>query len=261
MSHDANRAVSLVDLVVTAVVGAVREEFGELRAALAALRLELERVKGRAPPPGAAGPPGERGLAGPAGPAGRDAHYVRPIPWRAGTHAAGIVVQHAAGLWEALAPTDAEPGAALSAWVLIYDGAEADRVEADPDGTLALVFKRASGTEQRLRFWRPWYFTGVWESDSSYAANDVVSHDGSTWLALSASKGECPGSSTVTPQGRTRAAAWRLIVKRGRGGAPGKDGADGRAGRDGRNGTDGAAGPAGPEGPPGPAGPPGRARA
>lgn len=244
MSHDAHRAVNLVDLVVTAVVGAVREPLAELTARVSHLELAA-----RAPPPqGKVGPPGERGPAGLEGPPGRDAHYIRAFPWHANRYGAGAVVQHAAGLWEALTSTDAEPGSAQSGWALVYDGAEPDRVETDPDGTLAMVYRRASGTERRFRLWRPLGWAGVWDSDKTYAANDLVTHDGSTWLAVSSSKDECPGSSTVTAQGKTRAPAWRLIVKRGRGGTPGEAGADGHDGEPGRDGRDGELGRPGADG-------------
>lgn len=46
---DAHRAVNVLDLVVTAVVGAVREPLNELRAELARVRLELDALKSRAP--------------------------------------------------------------------------------------------------------------------------------------------------------------------------------------------------------------------
>lgn len=140
MNHDANRAVSLVDLVVTAVVGAIGEEFTKIRADHAALRLEIDRLKARAA------------------------------------------------------------------------AAEPDRVESDPDGTLAIVYRRANGTEQRLRLWRPGGWVGVWDIETSYAVNDTVTHDGSLWLAVCSSKGERPGSSS-TDGTRT---AWRLIVKHGK---------------------------------------------
>lgn len=300
MSHDARRAVSLADLVVTAVTGVVREFLTEkltgirteFQAGLTHLRLELERLNARAPrqgepgpagepgvpgprgEPGEAGPcgqagkpgergePGEPGVPGPAGPPGRDAQYVRPIPWQAGSsHARGVVVEHAGGIWEALAPTDTEPGAARSPWALILDAPEPDRVDTDPDGTLAFVFRRASGSEQRFRFWRPGGWVGVWDVDRAYLPNDSVTHDGSQWLAMRESKGERPGSSSVTPQGKTRAPAWRLTVKHGRDGRDGADGLAGAPGRDGRDGADGAPGAAGEPGlagAPGMPGAPGR---
>lgn len=217
MSQDVKRATGLVDLIATAVIGAVAEIVAELRASVAQLRLELDKLRARAPQRGEPGPPGEPGPAGPQGPPGRDAHYIRPVPWRAGTHARATVVEHAGGIWEALAATATEPGTALSAWTLILDAPEPDRVDSDPDGFLVIVYKRASGTEKRLRFWRPHIYAGVWDSDTDYLHNDLVTHDGSTWLAVSASKGERPGAVTVAG-GRTRAPAWRLIVKRGRAG-------------------------------------------
>lgn len=198
MSHDANRAVSLVDLVVTAVVGAMGDElakkFAALRGDYAAIRLEIDRLKARPPQRGIEGPPG------------RDAHYIRAFPWHAERYGAGAVVQHVGGLWEALTSTDAEPGTAQSGWSLIYDGTEPNRIETDPDGWLVIVYRRASGTEQRFRFWRPGGYVGVWDAAAAYVVNDTVTYDGSLWLAMCSSTTDRPGSSS----------AWRLIVKHGR---------------------------------------------
>lgn len=299
MNHDAHRAMSLADLVVTAVTGVVREflteKFGELQASDAQLRLELQRLMARAPlqgergergergepgPPGPSGsagetgdpgergevgPRGEVGAAGPEGPAGRDAHYVRPMPWRAGKHAHGDVVQHVGGLWEALAATDAEPGTARSAWSLFMDGLNSLHVELDDDA-FALVSRWASGSESRQPFWRPPHYVNVWDTDTAYRENALVTHDGSLWWAQRDSRGERPGTPYTTDGLKTRAAAWKLVVKHGKDGRDGRDGADGRDGErgaagaagtpgrdgsDGRDGERGSAGPAGPQGAPG----------
>lgn len=329
MSQDAGRAVNMLDLVVTAVVSAVREPIGELRAELTHLRLEVDKLNARAPrqgepgpagergaagvagprgepgvagapgEPGAAGPPGppgepgavgatgpcglagkagepgaagpaglpgpvgDRGAPGPAGPPGRDAQYVRPITWRPGSHARGTVVDHVGGLWEALASTDVEPGAALSAWSLIMNGLKSVNVELEDDA-FALVSTWASGTESRQPFWRPPNYAGVWDLEAAYDENDLVTHDGSLWWALGASQAERPGTPYVTTDGKTRAASWRLVVKHGkdgRDGRDGKDGVNGAPGRDGTDGRDGAPGVAGPAGEVGVAGPPGPAGA
>lgn len=65
-------------------------------------------------------------------------------------------------------------------------------------------------------------YRDVYESGHSYAAGDVVTHQGSMWHATEATS-EVPGEG---------ATAWRLCVKRGRDGKPGAQGPEGKAGRD-----------------------------
>lgn len=66
---------------------------------------------------------------------------------------------------------------------------------------------------------------GAWRSATTYAANDVVSWDGSSWVARSETKAR-PGSGP-----------WDLVAKAGEDGRPGKAGRDGRDGKDGTPGT------------------------
>ncbi len=66
---------------------------------------------------------------------------------------------------------------------------------------------------------------GPWDSATDYAANDLVSHGGSSYLAVAASTNDAPPS-----------ANWMLIA------------AKGEPGQDGTNGSDGAQGPIGPIG-------------
>jgi hypothetical protein len=49
----------------------------------------------------------------------------------------------------------------------------------------------------------------VWKAEFEYAQHDMVTHDGSTWIALEDSKGVRPGHMQK---------AWKLIVKKGRDG-------------------------------------------
>jgi hypothetical protein len=93
---------------------------------------------------------------------------------------------------------------------------------------------------------------GAWAPGTAYAANDVVSHDGSSWIATVASTGTAPPSP-----------AWSMVAGRGAQGEPGRDGSngvdgtDGQAGTDGEDGAPGAPGQPGTQGPQGPAGPTG----
>lgn len=62
-------------------------------------------------------------------------------------------------------------------------------------------------------------YVGVWDlKKNDYVKGDIVTHDGSLWLA----KKDSPGRPLVDTLG------WKLIVK---GGAPGKNGKDGKDGR------------------------------
>jgi hypothetical protein len=52
-------------------------------------------------------------------------------------------------------------------------------------------------------------YLGVWKADATYSTHDLVTHDGSTWIATQDSKGVRPGHMQK---------AWKLIVKKGRDG-------------------------------------------
>ena len=86
---------------------------------------------------------------------------------------------------------------------------------------------------------------GVWDPFSNYVDSDIVTHNGSAYLALGASAGITPG---------TNAAIWQLLVAAGTQGPAGPTGPQGPAGPTGSTGPAGATGPAGPAGATGPAG-------
>ena len=61
-----------------------------------------------------------------------------------------------------------EPGSARSAWALIHDAPEPDRIELDADGTVALVFRRVTRRVVRLTnncFRRPEFVSGRRQSN------------------------------------------------------------------------------------------------
>ncbi|MEJ8574086.1 hypothetical protein [Microbaculum marinum] len=89
---------------------------------------------------------------------------------------------------------------------------------------------------------------GAWKKSASYDTDDLVSHNGSTFLALRPGKGKVPGKDTRF---------WDKFVSRGAAGPAGPQGDPGPPGKAGPQGPAGAAGPAGPAGPPGVAGPAG----
>ncbi len=68
---------------------------------------------------------------------------------------------------------------------------------------------------------------GPWGPAEAYVTDDVVSRNGSTYIALGATTGDAPESSP---------AQWSLMAQKG---ADGQDGADGTNGTNGTNGTDG----------------------
>lgn len=104
---------------------------------------------------------------------------------------------------------------------------------------------------------------GQWKSGESYLPGDLTLSEGSTWLALQASKGKKPGNSGAGDD-------WQVFAARGeegpRGpqgpqGAKGSQGPSGPVGPRGVRGDDGADGAAGPPGPRGPRGQRGRSGA
>ena len=112
-------------------------------------------------------------------------------------------------------------------------------------------------------------YRGAWTSLASYVANDVVTHAGSSWIALDASTNVAPspqstGSwSVFAAQGEPGPQGAQGLPgaagPQGPQGSPGVTGAAGATGAQGPVGARGPAGPAGPQGPIGPQGPPGPA--
>ena len=101
-------------------------------------------------------------------------------------------------------------------------------------------------------------FRGPWTSSTSYAANDIVTEGGSSYIALVVNTAVDPAADVSGSGGH-----WTVIAAAG---AKGPAGATGAVGAQGPAGPPGATGPAGPQGPagslgtmglPGPAGPQG----
>lgn len=98
---------------------------------------------------------------------------------------------------------------------------------------------------------------GAWSASVTYGIDDLVTYDGSSWLALRSSKGSTPG---------LNAADWEVFAARGeigpagpvgQKGPPGPEGPAGPQGPRGEAGSSGGPGATGPVGPAGDAGPPG----
>ncbi len=178
---------------------------------------------------GVAGAAGPQGIAGPAGPAGP----------KGDTGAPGLAgVAGPQGMVGPAGPAGpkGDPGAPG------VDGAPGARGSAGDPGP-----KGDPGP-------RGLTLRGEWDATVSYAANDIVTFQGSAYYAQIASTGGIPGSDPTV---------WALLVAKGDPGTPGSNGVDGKKGEkgsdgapgtNGTNGTDGATGPAGPQGNPGVAG-------
>ena len=91
-------------------------------------------------------------------------------------------------------------------------------------------------------------FRSGFDNSVAYAINDVVSYNGSSYVAISANQ----GPNNPTPDGNT--AAWSLMAQQGSAGAAGPQGPQGPQGPTGPPGQDGLPGVAGAPGPQGPAG-------
>lgn len=133
------------------------------------------------------------------------------------------------------------------AMAAIPDGNTISACRSKSSGALRVI-DRASGercrsTEAALS-WSSWRTRGAFRSSTSYSAGDVVTFQGSSFVALKSTTGVAP----PTPS------TWALVAQAG---ARGPAGAQGPAGPTGATGPAGAQGPAGPAGPAGEQGPAG----
>jgi len=99
-------------------------------------------------------------------------------------------------------------------------------------------------------------FRGAWSSSIAYVINDLVTLNGSAYLAVASGTNQNPATDAV-------GAYWKLLVGQGATGPTGLSGTVGATGPAGATGATGSAGPTGPQGsmgvsgPMGPIGPPG----
>jgi len=82
-------------------------------------------------------------------------------------------------------------------------------------------------------------FEGAWSSATAYTVNDVVTYNGSSYVAKASTTNEAPDSNPTK---------WQLLAQKGNDGAAGADGADGADGAPGAPGADGADGAPGADG-------------
>jgi hypothetical protein len=169
-------------------------------------RGEPSQVPGPAGPrgePGESGPAGERGLKGDPGDPG-----VFPIAtqWQEDrVYYSGDIVVCRGSTWQALEDTAREPG--NGPWV-------------------CLAFAGKDARSLNLR--------GAHRSGEDYAAHDIVMVGGSSFVAVRADPGDCPGD------------GWCLLAGVGKGGTSGAKGERGERGPAGERGSDGAPGLPGP---------------
>jgi hypothetical protein len=83
---------------------------------------------------------------------------------------------------------------------------------------------------------------GNWDAGVSYAVNDAVSRNGSSYIAVAASTDRDPASASMF---------WSLLTSKGDKGDTGATGSTGATGAQGSKGDTGATGPQGPKGDPG----------
>jgi hypothetical protein len=151
-------------------------------------------------PPGQSGPRGERGLQGEPGAPGA---FPIATVWQPDRVAyAGDVVAHKGATWQATQDTGREPG----------DG---------PWLCMATAGRDAP----------PLNFRGAHRAGETYSANDVAVTNSSSFVALRADPGDCPGP------------GWALLAGTGKRGTAGPPGAKGERGATGPAGCDGAPGP------------------
>jgi hypothetical protein len=90
---------------------------------------------------------------------------------------------------------------------------------------------------------------GGYVGTSSYAVDDAVEHDGSSWIATSAiTAAPCSGQFCLDPNAPGVNSAWSVLARKGE---KGDRGDTGDAGPTGPAGSQGPQGPVGPQGPPG----------
>lgn len=94
-------------------------------------------------------------------------------------------------------------------------------------------------------------YRSAFDPSATYAVNDVVTYNGSTYLAVAVSQ----GPNNPTPEANPT--AWGLMAAQGAQGSQGPEGSAGPPGPTGATGPAGATGPQGLTGPTGPAGPQG----
>src|SRR5580658_9668454 len=142
---------------------------------------------------------------------------------------------------EGAAGTAGAPGPAGAAGAAGAMGLQGAAGPAGPQGVTGAAGTNGSGFD----------FRNAFDPSANYAIDDVVTYNGSTYVAIAASN----GPSNPTPA--MNATDWSVLAQEGAAGTAGAPGSPGAPGVAGSQGAAGAAGSAGPAGAPGSAGAPG----
>lgn len=188
----------------------------------------LDGAAGRDGKDGAAGLDGQDGRDGRdglKGDAGRDALELEVLDGidRERSYARGTFASFNGGTFRAARETEPLSGAHSvkdAGWQCVMRGIQDIAMELEGDGRYILqTVKYADGSSNLHKVKTAMQINrGVYQSAASYEAGDVVTFNGSQWVALGLNSGVAPPADS-----------WKLCVKHGR---DGKDGAPGRAGRD-----------------------------
>lgn len=143
---------------------------------------------------------------------GKDARVLAPVPYEQGKrYEQGAWVTHSGGVWVAARNTDAQPEPASAYWDCVVPGVSTVEASVRDDGrTVELHFSYADGSDLCVPFRLALpVVRGVYDENVLYDQDDVITWDGSWWVAQRDGKLPKPGSD---------AKSWKLSIKRGRDG-------------------------------------------
>lgn len=202
--------------------------------------------QGSAGPQGAQGIQGERGQQGPAGATGP-----KGLSWRGAwspvmTYTEDDAVEHSGSAWVALSASVGIPPPS-TAWQLLAAKGDAGVAGAQgPKGDPGTPGPQGAQGPQGAKGLN---WAGPWNALATYAIDDVVESQGSSYVAVEAVP---PGMPPTTGY-------WTLLASAGAAGPEGPAGVAGERGAPGADGREGPQGPPGPEGATGAIGPAGPA--
>lgn len=198
---------ALADLVLAKLLVSERlDTLADLKAA-EAVALYIEEHPIRDGQDGLPGRDGERGEKGAPGANGRDGLDVKDLFRADGGRLMAVMSDGSTKDLGVFVGKDGAPGAPGK------DGADFTDAELDYDGERGLII-RGKGSEIVKRMPIP-IDRGYWREGMKAEKGDVLTHDGSAWIAL---------KDTDTKPCRESSADWRMMARKGRDGAPGPAG-------------------------------------
>lgn len=214
---DAEVDYKRIDEQIAADFKSVHQVLGEMVPAAVAAAVETA-VKALPPAKdgmnGINGKDGQDGQDGKDGADGRDSLELEILPEinPARIYSRGTFARHRGGLVRSIRSTSpVKDGNIIDAgWETIVEGIAQVQVEQlDDIRTFAFGIETTSGAVLVEKFALPALIDrGIFNPDEAYVKGDVVSSNGSMWIAQGETKGDRPGASQV----------WRLSVKHGRDG-------------------------------------------